>query len=279
MAAQADKQLFPSYPKIEAALLQLISSRGGQIKSAEAYEPLADYFNLTSRARTIPRGEYFKNKDRSERAWNTLVQWGRRDLKKAGYIAPSKTGIWKLSAEGIEHAARSGAVESAPATPVPARVTIGTSYRQAEENHDSSQREPFEVDPNVIDRGNNEHSRTQNALAEFLTSHRLEPLSPKGSVPDYDLGWKMLDVVYVAEVKSITNTNEERQLRLGLGQVLRYRHQMAALGVKVCAVLVPEREPVDRSWHELCESLGVLLAWPGAFNRLIPIRWAQEDVV
>jgi hypothetical protein len=32
----------------------------------------------------------------------------------------------------------------------------------------------------------------------------------------------------VAEVKSLTRSNEERQLRLGLGQLLRYRHRLAA---------------------------------------------------
>jgi carbon-monoxide dehydrogenase large subunit len=31
---------------------------------------------------------------------------------------------------------------------------------------------------------------------------------------------------YVAEVKSLTNANEEHQLRLGLGQVLRYQHAL-----------------------------------------------------
>ena len=50
----------------------------------------------------------------------------------------------------------------------------------------------------------------------------------------------------MAEIKSITADNEEEQLRLGLGQVLRYRQRLLALGHEcVVAVLVPERQPHD----------------------------------
>jgi len=60
--------------------------------------------------------------------------------------------------------------------------------------------------------------------------------------------------VFVAEVKSIDAGNEEEPLRLGLGQVLRYRQRLPALGhERVVAVLVPERQPHDPSWHELCQ--------------------------
>ncbi len=64
----------------------------------------------------------------------------------------------------------------------------------------------------------------------------------------------------MAEVKSITAENEEHQLRLGPGQVLRYRQRLAALGHDpVVAVLVPERQPRDPSWRELCQDLEVVL--------------------
>jgi hypothetical protein len=64
----------------------------------------------------------------------------------------------------------------------------------------------------------------------------------------------------VAEVKSSTADNEEVQLRLGLGQVLRYRQRLSALGHdRVIAVLVPERRPRDPSWRGLCQALGVVL--------------------
>jgi hypothetical protein len=42
--------------------------------------------------------------------------------------------------------------------------------------------------------------------------------------PNFDLAWEADGTVFVAEIKSIADDNEEEQLRLGLGQVLRYRH-------------------------------------------------------
>jgi hypothetical protein len=67
---------------------------------------------------------------------------------------------------------------------------------------------------------------------------------------------------FVAEVKSITPHNEEKQLRLGLGQVLRYSYQ---LGTPAVPVLVAERPPQDPGWEKLCEHLGVILVWPEVF--------------
>jgi hypothetical protein len=58
--------------------------------------------------------------------------------------------------------------------------------------------------------------------------------------------------------------NEEKQLRLGLGQVLRYADQLSHTGT-VVPVLVAERRPTDCSWEQLCERLGVILAWPDVF--------------
>jgi hypothetical protein len=85
------------------------------------------------------------------------------------------------------------------------------------------------------------------------------------------------EFTYVAEVKSITSANEEHQLRLGLGQVLRYRHMLAADGRAVNAVLVPEREPSDPSWIHLCRAVGVTLAWPAQFEELERVMTPREQ--
>jgi hypothetical protein len=78
--------------------------------------------------------------------------------------------------------------------------------------------------------------------------------------PNFDLAWEKEETVFVAEVKSITNDNEEQQLRLGLGHVLRYRQRLRDLGYQhMVAVLVPERAPRDSSWRVLCRDLGVVL--------------------
>lgn len=73
----------------------------------------------------------------------------------------------------------------------------------------------------------------------------------------------------MAEVKSITVKDEEKQLRLGLGQVMRYRHLIESRTKReVTAVLVTERAPTDASWLELCRSVGVHLVWPTKFDGL-----------
>lgn len=149
------------------------------------------------------------------------------------------------------------------------RLGFGRPYVPAGIVPASTPREPFTVDPDVVDRGNQGHATTQDALAVFLRSIGIEPRrSDTTCEPDYDLGWTQEDRIWIAEVKSTTSENEEHQLRLGLGQVLRYRHALAAFGRAVTAVLVPERRPSDVRWIELCQALGVVLVWPGAFELL-----------
>jgi hypothetical protein len=136
------------------------------------------------------------------------------------------------------------------------------TYRTADETVTTDDRQPFEVDPDRIDRGLRAHRRVQNALADWVTGRNLEPVSPGIGDPEFDVGWWDNDIVFVAEVKSLTATNENGQLRLGLGQVLDYADQIRRHGHRVQAVLAVEREPSDGRWVALCESVGVTLTWP-----------------
>ena len=138
-------------------------------------------------------------------------------------------------------------------------------------------REPFTVDPDIVDRGNQGHASTQDALATFLRQIGIEPRGPDTPrEPDFDVGWEHGEATYVAEVKSITSGNEEHQLRLGLGQVLWYRHSLAAEGRTLIAVLVPEREPSDPGWIELCRAVGVIVTWPDRFEELARALTSRE---
>jgi hypothetical protein len=135
---------------------------------------------------------------------------------------------------------------------MPRGEVLGQLYIQADEEAATSRREPFSIDPNLVDRGLRGHAKTQNALAAFVGA----PVrTPKPDEPQYDLAWRDGDVLYVAEVKSLTEANEERQLRLGLGQVLRYAHLLTVITTDVRPVLALERKPSDESWLELCEKL------------------------
>jgi hypothetical protein len=154
-----------------------------------------------------------------------------------------------------------------PGSPAPKAVGYeGAAYRPADEASVRAPVAPFAVDPNVIDRGTRGHARTQNALAEWAAARGYQPTRPGLGQPDYDVAWLADEVLFVAEVKSLTRVNEVRQLRLGLGQVLHYRHLLATTGRAVRAVLAVEREPSDDAWKELCTSVGVQLVWPSVFT-------------
>lgn len=144
---------------------------------------------------------------------------------------------------------------------------IGRSYVPADEKAARENREPFaaEMDPDVIDRGRRGHQRTEKSLANLVKAHGMEPLRSEGE-PRFDVAWRDSGRIYVAEVKSLTKRNEEKQLRLGLGQVLRYRQLLREKekSADVWAVLALEREPGDRGWQRLCRGLDVILWWPGA---------------
>jgi hypothetical protein len=66
----------------------------------------------------------------------------------------------------------------------------------------------------TVDRGLAGYRRTQNVLARALCKVRLEP--KRGRHPDFDLGWWEGNTFCVAEIKSLTDVNEERQLRLAV---------------------------------------------------------------
>jgi hypothetical protein len=145
---------------------------------------------------------------------------------------------------------------------------FGGPYRLADEQTAVGERDPFEVDPAQVERALRGHAATQNALAKFIEALSCVPLSPVGGDPSFDLAWRHGRIVYVAEIKSRTVENEERQLRLGLGQVLRYRQMLRRTHEMVKAVLVLEAQPLDSTWRELCASLDVLLCWAPDFEGL-----------
>ena len=148
---------------------------------------------------------------------------------------------------------------------------VGVSYREADEETSVSDRDPMFPDPALIERGNRGHARAQNVLAKHLKAHALIPLSPRPGEPNYDLAWQSKDLkLFVVEVKSLTIANEERQLRLALGQVLRYAQLLSADDRPATPVVMAEREPSDPSWALLCQHLGVLLLWPECLTEKLP---------
>lgn len=137
----------------------------------------------------------------------------------------------------------------------------GQEYRVAQVSQ-QLERDPFSVDPAVVERALRSHSDLQNLLASRVEELDFDPRSPGPLDPPWDLLWLNNGTAWVAEVKSLTRANEDRQLRLGLGQVLIYRQRLLRTYQSVRAVLMVEWQPVDPDWHALCDSLNVMLLWP-----------------
>jgi hypothetical protein len=155
------------------------------------------------------------------------------------------------------------------ATRAAAAPPTGGVYRRAAPGPTRAPEEPFARDPNQLDRALQAHADVQNGLCDFLGRHGAAPWSPGPGEPDFDLAWIRRGTAFVAEVKSLTETNEDRQLRLGLGQVLDYQALMADRYAGVRAVLAVERPPGDARWLRLCERHRALLVWPDTFPVLL----------
>ncbi|MER7441272.1 hypothetical protein [Micromonospora avicenniae] len=106
--------------------------------------------------------------------------------------------------------------------------------------------------------GVREHDRLCRLLIEQLARSNVRAGAGLAGV-DVDLAWRDREGrQFVAEVKSIGGGNEADQLRLGLGQVLEYRHRLAAAGTQVIAVLLVSACTTP-AWREVCGENGVLL--------------------
>jgi hypothetical protein len=124
---------------------------------------------------------------------------------------------------------------------------------------------PFEVDPDLLDRALREHSQVQNATATWLTSAGLIPLSPSSESPAFDIAWSVGRELFVGEVKTVNDINEQRQFRLGLGQVLDYAQELSAR-----PVLILSARPQNDRLLAVAGRAGVIVVWPELFRDLDP---------
>ncbi|HEY3334672.1 MAG TPA: hypothetical protein VGK16_05480 [Candidatus Limnocylindrales bacterium] len=151
-------------------------------------------------------------------------------------------------------------------------AAAGGAYRRPDENVRSKPRDPFAIDPDEVDRGLKGHRRTQNALFDWLATRGVLGLSPDG-IANYDIAWREGGRMFVGEVKSLTVNNEAMQLRLGLGQALHYAEMLRDAGEpQVQPVLIAEHEPTDGRWLRVCDRAGVILTWPGGFDKHLTDR-------
>lgn len=125
------------------------------------------------------------------------------------------------------------------------------------------------VDLSALDRGSQAHEDILAGLITHLaptTIHRIDR-------PQVDAAW--IDVrdpstLHIAEVKSLTNTNQTQQLRLGVGQLLDYRQQLIRCPIAgiahVKAHLITETRPGEERWIELAQAADLDLTWAPGFT-------------
>lgn len=140
-------------------------------------------------------------------------------------------------------------------------------YRLADENATVAQAVIASTDAYLAnERAVRAHARLQNRIAAGLGAAGLRPRSPWVDEPQYDLAFTGLDGAFtVVEVKSCTPENQEIQQRLGLGQVLRYAHQLGDRHPHVRAVLATELLATP-DWLDLLDRHGVAVIAEPAFD-------------
>ncbi|WP_106296392.1 hypothetical protein [Knoellia remsis] len=143
-----------------------------------------------------------------------------------------------------------------------------------EDEDEESSAEPAFVPWNsdAIDRGTKAHKKLENELAQLVRERGLLPLSPHGGDEPFDVAWVADGVLHICEVKSLTQANQESQLRLGLGQLLGYLYRTKAEhwpGIdRKRGVLAVEGAPKHLDWVDVCAEHGVTLTWPEHFSEL-----------
>jgi hypothetical protein len=134
---------------------------------------------------------------------------------------------------------------------------FGAAYRPAAREEPSEEElPPHVVDLAELDRATKRHMRLQDRLAEALRQRGIEPLSAAASEPRFDLAFESGGNRYVVEVKS-GNPPGSQQVRLGVGQVLEYRHLLAqGKPVDVRPVILVETNP-SYPWPSLANEIGL----------------------
>jgi hypothetical protein len=138
-----------------------------------------------------------------------------------------------------------------------AAIGFGLPYRSGAHQSGTEDDIPQRlVDIANLERSTRRHMELQDQLAEALAARRIAAQRPVGWGPQFDLGFVYDGTHYVVEIKSGAPTSAQ-QARLGVGQVLEYRHLLLAGDVDVVqAVLFVESE-LPGPWPELANLLNV----------------------
>ncbi|MFI5875362.1 hypothetical protein ACIBAH_23450 [Streptomyces sp. NPDC051445] len=161
--------------------------------------------------------------------------------------------------------ARTGRVRPVAATTTEARV-LGGPLRLRR----TGRRAPGDLtlDLSRLDAATVAHEATVGALIEHLSRRGIEACTNAAGAPEFDAGWSQGEDIFVAEVKSLTGAREDQQIRLGIGQILDYAHQLRSAhpSTVIHPVLVLEKRPSADRWAGLADGVGLRLIWAPDFT-------------
>jgi hypothetical protein len=114
------------------------------------------------------------------------------------------------------------------------------------------------VDAEAHESARDEHDRLLVLLMTKLNDIDIKPFQP--TEPRADLAWRAPDGrLHIVEAKSLLGPTEADRLRLGLGEILDYRHRFSeGQDQKPQAYLLVEHVD-DHAWHTICRDVDVRL--------------------
>lgn len=85
----------PNYQRFVEPLLRLLSKNPTGVRSAEAYQNLADELGLTEedRAALLPSG--------FQTVYQNRIGWARDRLRRVGYVSSPQRGVWQITEAGV----------------------------------------------------------------------------------------------------------------------------------------------------------------------------------
>ncbi len=164
------------------------------------------------------------------------------------------------------------AESKAACAPPPSLPRVGVPFRspgRRSSSKGSTSAGLATVDLDELDRRTAEHHDLVDEVAERVHAQDRSPISPARIDCLFDVGWERGSTFHVVEVKTLSVGSETQQMRLGLGQVLDYRHTLRDFYPRVVAHLVLSDRPSDPRMVDVCEEQRVRVSWPPHFDGLL----------
>lgn len=184
---------------------------------------------------------------------------------------------WGAAERPVVYRAQTKHRTTEPQTPAVPAVALLAPHQGPRRVAPRTAAEPRVEDASAYDRAHEAHESVRTALARLLEEHGFSVYDASSVASEHDVDFDLAaddgELRLVVEAKSLPadpNAHAAR-LRMGLGQVIWYRHRFVAVcGEPRVAVLVVERAPRDPDdWLAACRDVGVVLTWPERFGWLV----------